>query len=49
VRQALDFLAGKTCTPIAVGQTAQAVQASKPQLLRPLIPTVEQREVPGLF
>jgi carboxyl-terminal processing protease len=49
VRQALDFLAGKTCTAIAVGQTAQAVQASKPQLLRPMIPTVEQREVPGLF
>ncbi len=49
VRQALDFLSGKPCTAIAVGQTAQAVQASKPQLLRPVEPTVGQREVPGLF
>jgi carboxyl-terminal processing protease len=49
VRQALDFLAGKACTPIAVGQTALAVQTSRPQLLRPDVPTVEQREVPGLF
>jgi carboxyl-terminal processing protease len=49
VRQALDYLAGRACTPIAVGQTAQAVQASKPQLLRAAIPTVGQREVPGLF
>ncbi len=49
VRQALDFLAGRPCTAIAVGQTAQAVQASKPQLLRPMEPTVSQREVPGLF
>ena len=48
-RQALDFLAGKACTPIATGQVGQAVQAAKPQLLRPAIPTVEQREVPGLF
>jgi carboxyl-terminal processing protease len=49
VRQALDFLSGKPCTAIAVGQTAQALQASKPQLLRPIEPTVSQREVPGLF
>ena len=52
VRQALDFLAGKPCTPIAIGQTAQALQVeptSRPELLRPAEPTVEQREVPGLF
>ncbi len=49
VRQALDYLAGKACTPIATGQVSQAVRNSRPQLLRPDIPTVEQREVPGLF
>ncbi len=49
VRQALDFLAGKTCTPIATGQASLALRASTPQLLRPDVPTVSQREVPGLF
>ena len=49
VRQALDFLAGKTCTPIATGQASLSLRASTPQLLRPEAPTVSQREVPGLF
>lgn len=49
VRQALDFLSGKTCTPIATGQASLSVRASAPQLLRPKAPTVSQREVPGLF
>ena len=49
VRQALDFLAGKTCTPIATGQASLSVRAAAPQLLRPEVPTVAQREVPGLF
>jgi carboxyl-terminal processing protease len=49
VRQALDYLAGRTCTPIAIGQASLSVQASKPQLLRPEAPTASQREVPGLF
>jgi carboxyl-terminal processing protease len=49
VRQALDFLAGKTCTPIATGQASLSLRASTPQLLRPEVPTVSQREVPGLF
>ena len=49
VRQALDFLAGTPCTPIAVGQTSQALRVSQPQLLRPTEPTIGQREVPGLF
>ena len=49
VRQALDFLVGKTCTPIATGQASLSLRASTPQLLRPEAPTVSQREVPGLF
>ena len=49
VRQALDFLAGKACTPIATGQASLSLRASAPQLLRPEAPTVSQREVPGLF
>jgi carboxyl-terminal processing protease len=49
VRQALDFLSGKTCTPIATGQASLSVRAAAPQLLRPEIPTAAQREVPGLF
>ena len=49
VRQALDFLAGKSCTPIATGQASLSVRAAVPQLLRPGAPTVSQREVPGLF
>jgi carboxyl-terminal processing protease len=49
VRQALDFLAGKACAPIPTGQTARSVRDSVPQLLRPEVPTVSQREVPGLF
>lgn len=49
-RQALDFLAGRPCTPIASGgQTAQSVRAALPALLIPANPTVPQREVPGLF
>ena len=49
VRQALDFLNGKACTPIATGQASLSLRDSTPQLLRPESPTVSQREVPGLF
>ncbi len=49
VRQALDFLAGRPCTPIATGQASLSLRATAPQLLRPQAPTVSQREVPGLF
>jgi carboxyl-terminal processing protease len=49
VRQALDYLAGRTCTPIATGQASLSVRAAAPQLLRPDAPTAAQREVPGLF
>ena len=49
-RAALDFLAGKSCTPIAVtGQAGQSVHAAPPVMLTPDRPTVPQREVPGLF
>jgi carboxyl-terminal processing protease len=51
VRQALDFLAGRACTPIPTGQSAQAVRDARaaPELLMPEEPTVAQREVPGSF
>lgn len=50
-RQALDFLAGRACTPIATGQTAMAsVEGrSKLELLTPDAATPTQREVPGAF
>ena len=49
VKTALDFLAGRSCTPITAGvQTSQSLRAS-PVLLTPASPTVAQREVPGLF
>ena len=51
VRTALDFLAGRSCTPITVGgQTGQSVRAARgPVMLSPTNPTVAQREIPGLF
>jgi hypothetical protein len=48
VRQALDFIAGKACTPIPIGQTGQRL-ATRRELLRPARPSAAQREVPGLF
>lgn len=49
IRTALDFLAGRTCTPIATGgQRTLDLQARK-QLLEPREPTAAQHEVPGLF
>ena len=47
-RQALDFLAGRSCTPIGTGQTGQALTAKR-VLLTPPRPDTAQREVPGLF
>jgi C-terminal processing protease CtpA/Prc len=50
-RAALDFLAGRVCTPISAsagGITAQAVRA-KPEPLVPDRPSVAQREAPGTF
>lgn len=47
--RALDFLAGRSCTPISGGGvTAQAVKERR-ELLVPDRPTTAQREVPGLF
>lgn len=50
VRQALDYLAGRTCVPIPQSaQTGQSVTSRAPSLLTPAAPSVAQREVPGLF
>lgn len=49
IKTALDFLAGRTCTPIiSSGQRAQAVRP-KNQLISPDEPSAAQHEVPGLF
>jgi C-terminal processing protease CtpA/Prc len=49
-RQALNFLAGQSCTAIASsGQTSQSVSSSKRFLLSPDRPDTAQREVPGLY
>jgi len=51
LRQALDFLAGRSCTPIATGQSAQSVREgeAKLELITPEDPSLSQREVPGSF
>lgn len=49
-RAALDFLAGRQCTPISTGQGAQAsTPGGRRTLLTPDQPSTAQREVPGLF
>ena len=51
IRTALDFLAGRACTPIG-GAAAGARSFAAPQaraLLSPEQPNTAQREVPGLF
>lgn len=49
-RAALDFLAGRACTPIASsGQSAQSLRAGEHELITPMQPTAAQHEVPGLF
>jgi C-terminal processing protease CtpA/Prc len=48
-RQALDFLAGRSCTAISGGgASTQSVQAGR-ELLTPQQPNTIQREVPGSF
>jgi C-terminal processing protease CtpA/Prc len=47
-RQALDFLQGKSCTPISTGARAQSAGAER-SLASPRHPTVAQRDVPGSF
>ena len=49
-RQALDFLAGRSCTRISSGGlSTQAVREGRRDLVIPDRPTAAQREVPGLF
>ena len=48
VARALEFLAGRSCTAIALGQTSQRLSERR-QLLSPAAPSAAQREVPGLF
>jgi C-terminal processing protease CtpA/Prc len=49
-RQALDFLAGRSCTKISTGLSTQSVgAASRRDLLVPDQPSTVQREVPGTF
>lgn len=49
IAAALDFLGGRTCTPIsgATGQQAQSVGGR--ELLQPARPNAAQHEMPGLF
>lgn len=49
-RQALNFLAGQSCTAIAgSGQTSQSLSTARRTLLTPDHPAPAQREVPGLY
>jgi hypothetical protein len=48
IKTALDYLAGRACTPIATGITTQAVGTAR-QMVRPQAPSAAQYEVPGLF
>ncbi len=49
IKAALDFLAGRACTPItSSGQGTLSVKAKK-QMLEPREPTAAQHEMPGLF
>lgn len=52
-RRALDFLAGRSCTPIGAAATASlgrsAVSGPRMELLSPIRPSTAQREVPGLY
>ena len=51
LRTALDFVAGRSCTPVAVGQTTQRTSSSSERRVLPLPqnPSIAQREVPGSF
>ncbi len=51
LRTALDFIAGRSCTPVSAAAAKQASQEGKLRQVMPLPenPNVAQREVPGLF
>ena len=50
-RQALDFIAGRSCTAISTAQSGQSLNAANERraLLMPARPDTAQREVPGSF
>jgi C-terminal processing protease CtpA/Prc len=51
LRAALDFVAGRSCTPIALAQSAQSTASANERrvLPAPKNASTAQREVPGLF
>ena len=51
LRTALDFVAGRSCTPVSMGQSAQSSSQSNQRRILPLPqdPSIAQREVPGSF
>lgn len=51
LRTALDFVAGRSCTPIALSQSAQSTSSRNERRLLPAPrnATAAQRDVPGLF
>ena len=51
LRAALDFVAGRSCTPIALAQSAQSTNSRNERRLLPAPKNASaaQREVPGLF
>ncbi|MEO6361193.1 MAG: S41 family peptidase [Sphingomicrobium sp.] len=48
IKAALDFLAGRSCTPIAAGGTQTTQSLRGRELLQQSRPTTAEREVPGL-
>lgn len=51
VSVALDFIAGRTCTPISASAKDGTVKAEggSPLLLQPEMPSAVQRDIPGLY
>ena len=51
LRTALDFVAGRSCTPVAVGQSSQSTSQRNERQMLPLPqnPNIAQREVSGSF
>ncbi len=49
LRQALNFVGGLSCTPIASGGQTSQSRSAAPKLVTPSAPSAAQRETPGLF
>ena len=51
VSVALDFIAGRSCTPIGASSRLRTIQVQEAQreLLQPALPSAAQRENPGLY